>query len=483
MKKTTLLILSLLMIISSAVFAHSGKARFHVIIDTDGGPDDLRAICMILASPEFEVLAITTSDGLLRPEEVYVKVKALLKDFGHEGIPVGYGKTVNKNVSQCHSVCSAVNWGNENGIQLPQFPNAIELLKTEIESEDEKVIIICMGPMTNMSEIIADANLKSQIDKILWYSDDARAKSGFNYELDKTAAKAFIESDIQKQIVSSKDNPELLLTFTFLEKIAEINNPYAKKIAESHNCTEIAEKIKNENYKIWDELLAISLLKPELFEILESTNSTTYLKPKQISTDSIFSSYLEILNSKNSNENKVFKTFPLSPELYSDDVRAEMNEIIKRHGITEFRAGVLTNELHGHLGIYAIIGVKMGIRVRQYFNISVDDIFVTSYAGSKPPVSCMNDGLQVSTGGTIGHGLISISDEELRRPQADFRFKNKTVSLRLKDEYWNMIKTDVKSTIDRCGNLTPAYWEELRGHAIRYWKEFDRMEIFEIREM
>ena len=100
----------LMLTLSLAMMAHSGKARFHVIIDTDGGPDDLRAISLILSCPEFEVIAVTTSDGLLRPEESYVKVKSLLKDFGHEGIPVAYGKTANKNESQCHNTCISYNF-------------------------------------------------------------------------------------------------------------------------------------------------------------------------------------------------------------------------------------------------------------------------------------------------------------------------------------------------------------------------------------
>ncbi|MDR0814711.1 MAG: hypothetical protein LBN37_03050, partial [Bacteroidales bacterium] len=48
--------------------AHSGKARFHVIIDTDGAADDLRTICMLLGNREVEVLAISTSEGALTPD-------------------------------------------------------------------------------------------------------------------------------------------------------------------------------------------------------------------------------------------------------------------------------------------------------------------------------------------------------------------------------------------------------------------------------
>ena len=70
------------------------KARYHVIVDTDGSIDDFRAICMMLASPEIEVIAITTVDGILSPEQTAGKVRSLLKHFGHDGIPVGIGKSI-----------------------------------------------------------------------------------------------------------------------------------------------------------------------------------------------------------------------------------------------------------------------------------------------------------------------------------------------------------------------------------------------------
>ena len=49
--------------------AHSGKARFHIVIDTDAAADDLRTLCMLLGNREAEVLAVTTSEGALTPAE------------------------------------------------------------------------------------------------------------------------------------------------------------------------------------------------------------------------------------------------------------------------------------------------------------------------------------------------------------------------------------------------------------------------------
>ena len=77
---------------ATGLSAHSGKARFHLIVDTDGAADDLRTICMLLGNREAEVLAITTSEGALEPLPAARRAAALLAEFHHEGIPVGAGQ-------------------------------------------------------------------------------------------------------------------------------------------------------------------------------------------------------------------------------------------------------------------------------------------------------------------------------------------------------------------------------------------------------
>jgi len=71
-------------IIFSQSAAHSGKPKYHVVIDTDGALDDMRSISMLLSQNEIRVLAITCSQGTLLPDSVYVKVKSLLSAFHHE---------------------------------------------------------------------------------------------------------------------------------------------------------------------------------------------------------------------------------------------------------------------------------------------------------------------------------------------------------------------------------------------------------------
>ena len=76
-------------------------------------------------------------------------------------------------------------------------------------------------------------------------------------------------------------------------------------------------------------------------------------------------------------------------------------------------------EFHGHLGPYVVVGCRMGelalrlLGAKKYFELKI-----ASKAGTTPPVSCMNDGLQLATGCTYGKGNIKASDEGM--PEAVF---------------------------------------------------------------
>lgn len=157
--------------------------------------------------------------------------------------------------------------------------------------------------------------------------------------------------------------------------------------------------------------------------------------------------------------------------------------MIKRHGLEEWRLCVLTSEIHQHLGIYSIIGAKMGLRAREIFDAGLDELQVLSHAGTRPPLSCLNDGLQVSTGATLGRGKISISGDSDVRPEATFAHGGRAIRLRLKREYWDQVRSDIARGIKEHGSLTLAYFDFIRRLSIRYWLEWDRKEVFEVEDL
>jgi len=148
----------------------------------------------------------------------------------------------------------------------------------------------------------------------------------------------------------------------------------------------------------------------------------------------------------------------------------------------EWQSGVLACEMHRHLGVYAIIGVKMGIRVREYFNTGVDEFEVVTWAGSVSPLSCMNDGIQLSTGATPGHGLLTVKNDS-PAPVAEFSYLNKKIRITLKPEINQKVAGELKELNFVYGLDSNIYWELVREKAIKYWRDFDRHDIFIIEEL
>ena len=177
-------------------------------------------------------------------------------------------------------------------------------------------------------------------------------------------------------------------------------------------------------------------------------------------------------------------------------IEAMAERTIARWGKEEWRAVILTNEIHGHIGIYSTIGAKMGIYALEFISRccnKAEELKVLSFAGSRPPISCFNDGLQISTGATLGHGAIEIAKSCAEskecadaRVEAIVRFRAicgteaKEMQLRvwLKEELRQQIAGDIANAVKQYGH-TPDYWLQVRRLALDYWQQWNRAEIFE----
>ncbi|MBN2891935.1 MAG: nucleoside hydrolase [Bacteroidales bacterium] len=170
------------------VFAHSGRPKYHLIVDTDGAIDDFRAITMFLAMSDVRVLAITTSQGTLFPETSAIKVAALLQDFYNEGIPVGVGKLTDFELPVWSEFNKNIIWGeNEKNIPIDDFPKATDLLSSTLKNYDYKVTLIALGALTTYADWLSENHdYISKVEKIIWYNDE-NIKSGFNYLADTSS--------------------------------------------------------------------------------------------------------------------------------------------------------------------------------------------------------------------------------------------------------------------------------------------------------
>ncbi len=457
-----------------------------IIIDTDCAFDDYRAINMMLATKELKILAITTNDGALDPMNGVMKVACLLSDYKLEGIEIDAGRTVLNSPPVWREACGLLAWGQ----CLPAIgfkQNAAQLIVNQLTKSEIPVTLICLGSLTNVSDAIKlKPEIQKKISRIIWYNNAINPPKGTNYEADTKSADYVISLNLELQVVTNLENKEAYFDKEFQKQISKINTKYAKAVSSSF------AQMHNGKAFMWDDLAVVYLLYPELFDLeavsLKKPNLTIV---KNYNIQAVKDEIIKILSQTYTFEKEVtFIEFPTDGNYYLFDVKSEIDTIIKRNGKQEWKATVITNELHGHLGVYSIVGAKMGIKAREILHAPIDRLEVFSFAGNHPPMGCLNDGLQVSTGSTLGYGTFKIANDSINtviRPEAIFSFTDKTgtrkVRLKLKEKYSQQVEKDIVNGIIQYGNLTAGYWKLVRKLAIQYWRDWDRNEIFDIQEI
>jgi len=432
---------------------------------------------MLLSSPDVRVLAVTVSPGVLSSGDAYIKVKSLLNSFYHEGIPIGINRE-SKFKSPGFTVALNTLWGAEESLNEKDSPDFIRLVTDILTAEQTKVSYICLGSLSTVSTAINDIPIfRKQVKEIIWSVDGPNEKEGFNFKTDASAAEKTLKSDIPLRMVSGLGE-EPFYNETLLKEISGIPTIYAEKITGYFS----SEASRNHKYSYSgnDEMVALYLHFPRLFQTSAGTKNNIN---SPVCIDSLRKYCLKILAGETVAKNQVIKNFPIDPSFYFADIEPSVTNIIQKYGVDEWISGVIANELHRHLGVFAIVGVKMGIRAREFFNTGVDEFSVVSFAGSMPPLSCMNDGLQVSTGATPGHGLLTVKNDEPTIPSAVFTYMNRKIRLTLKPEIAEKISSELKEINFIYGLDSNIYWELVRKNSIKYWLNLDRHEIFLIEEI
>lgn len=95
-------------------------------------------------------------------------------------------------------------------------------------------------------------------------------------------------------------------------------------------------------------------------------------------------------------------------------------------------------EFHGHLGPWVVVGYRMGMIARRMFD---GKRWAVVYTGGERPLSCLIDGVQFSSGCTMGKGNIQVKDEN--KPMVRFFDHEKIIEVRLKDSWKNKIDSEM----------------------------------------
>ncbi len=468
-------------------FAHAHTYRVPVVVDTDVALDDMRAVIMLLNSHMVDIPLIVVSDGVSSPEKGTANLKILLSCLDRNHIPVAMGKASPMPPPMFRSLSENIQWPDNcpppsRSVAEKDAPTAIlEALK----AQPAPVVYLCLGPMTNLAEATRrNPEIKSKISRVIYFGDHPQsANPGWNTARDIDAASTVFASGMDVYCIHPAEKDLHPFDRNLLEKIDMIGSPAAQLVSTLHRGADVQKAIDQQHLMIWDENAVIYLENPELFKVGPAPAHAHLMRLKDFDPEEVSRAYLGCLGYPadahlDPRQAVVLKTFPHDPSMFKPDVAPHVNRIIGQYGVEEWKAAVLTHELHRHLGIYSLVGAKMGVRAREILDAPFDVLKVVSHAGNKPPLSCMNDGLQVSTGASLGRGTIGI-DGTNPRPSATFIYRKERLDLTLKREWQEKIKADIKAAIRQFGGLNKSYFAHIRKLSIAYWQDFDRGEIFD----
>jgi pyrimidine-specific ribonucleoside hydrolase len=477
-----LLLFSLLVVTSAS--AHTGLP---VIVDTDMAADDARALALLLGSPGFDVEAVVTSDGVCPPSEGATNVTRMLRFLGQTGVRVGCGRTLDVPPPPFRANATGLDWAQLGEPILPPggWPDATNLLRQVLRAAPDPVIYVCLGPLTTLADTLAAApELATNISTVLWLGSPTNAATpDWNNQRDLAAAQKIAASGVRVKLIRWPDEADVpVLDAVLLDELRTMYSPIAQLIVRLHGSGRGAELVRARHLRLWDDLVPLWFFDPQMFTDTPVAGQPGWTQHRPTDTGAVLRALTNALHALPPRATVILADFPTDLAQLQPDVRDPAREIIARHGVEEWKAAVLTSELHRHLGTYSIVGAKMGLAAREHFNVALDELRVESHAGLKPPLSCVNDGLQVATGASLGRGTIAVLTNGAPACEAVFRYGDRQLRLRLKPEFARRIAADMAELERRHGGINPAYFQDVRTVSLKHWLDFDRNTMFDEQE-
>jgi inosine-uridine nucleoside N-ribohydrolase len=131
-----------------------------ILLDCDPGHDDAIALLLALASPELELLGVTTVAGNQTLEKTTANALRVLEFVGRGDVPVAAG--ADRPLSRELFIAAYVH--GESGLDGPELPppqgdpvpeHAVDFLAAAILGADRPVTLVPVGPLTNVALLLA----------------------------------------------------------------------------------------------------------------------------------------------------------------------------------------------------------------------------------------------------------------------------------------------------------------------------------------
>ena len=252
----------------------------HIILDTDPGVDDALAFLLAFNSPELKIEAITTVAGNVNHTKGHRNAKKLLEFIGATDVPVcaGAEKPLIRVMSHAEEFHGKTGLGDA-GLPEPTIStdprNAVEMILEKAEELGKKLILVAIGPLTNIAAaLLADPSLPEKVDKLVimggafhltpYGHGNANAVAEFNIWHDPEAAKIVFNSglSIVAAGLDTTTHPDYRMSLDMFNKIKSKNDQRSQLVVEL--CKSLVEKFNG--FSLHDPQAIAYVIDPTMFK-------------------------------------------------------------------------------------------------------------------------------------------------------------------------------------------------------------------------
>jgi purine nucleosidase/pyrimidine-specific ribonucleoside hydrolase len=202
-----------------------------VILDCDPGHDDAIALLLALASPEVQLVGVTTVSGNQTLEKTTANAIRVLDHVGRGEVAVAAGAT--RPLVRERRTAGHVH--GESGLDGPRLPppsrapessHAIDWIATAVAASAERVTLVATGPLTNIALFLARyPELESRVERVVVMGGaigegNVTPAAEFNIWVDPEAAHRVFQSGVDLTMVGLDVTHQALMTPAHAEHLA-----------------------------------------------------------------------------------------------------------------------------------------------------------------------------------------------------------------------------------------------------------------------
>lgn len=248
-----------------------------LILDVDPGIDDAVAMCLALASPELEVLAVTATGGIVPPDQATINVQAIVEQLDPPRWPrLGAAlsdqilRADGRHVFGVNGLCGA----HFAVAKRHHQHSSVKVICDEVRTSPGEVTIVATGPLTNIAVALQQQpDLATLIGHLIILGGtlsgpgNVTAAAEFKIYCDADAARAVFRSPVTKTVIPFDLTDRIMFGFDLLEKIPNDDWPTGELLRRilPGAFRAYRQQLGMEGIQLHDTVAIVAALHPELF--------------------------------------------------------------------------------------------------------------------------------------------------------------------------------------------------------------------------